>query len=145
MLVLTACEENPKEAVRYIDENNNGFENYAVAEIIVNKCANSGCHIGTTPTGNISMDTYSSLMKGVNNNPGFFEGEVVIPFSADKSLLYQMMQKNVTPLLPHDGLNLTTSEINIIKDWINDGAKDNNGTVASSNAILPRLCMQSIK
>lgn len=132
-LMITACEENPSDSVRYIDKNNNGFENYEVAEIIVNKCANSGCHIGVTPAGNIAMDTYSSLLNGANNNKGFFEGEVVIPFSADKSLLYQMIQKNVTSLSPHDGLNLTSSEIDTVKSWINDGAKDFNGTAASIN------------
>jgi YVTN family beta-propeller protein len=144
LLLLSACDENPKDSVRYIDENNNGFENKAVAEIIVNKCASSGCHIGIKPAGDISMDTYPSLMKGVNNNSGFFEGEVLIPFNADKSLLYQMVQKNVTPLSPHDVLNLTTSEIDVIKDWINEGAKDNTGTIALSNpSYRVYVCNQS--
>jgi YVTN family beta-propeller protein len=45
-----------------------------------------------------------------------------------------MMMKNVNPVSPHDGLNLTDTEKNIIKNWINDGVKDFNGSVPSGNS-----------
>lgn len=140
VIIISSCKENPKDPVRYIDEFNNGFEKYEVAEVMINNCATAGCHIGTQPAGNIAFDTYSSLIKGAINSStshvhaGSFEGEVVIPFNAEKSLLYQMMMKNVTPISPHDGLTLSNAEKEIIKNWINNGAKNYFGTVASSNA-----------
>lgn len=150
ILSFTACEDNPKDAARYIDSNNNGFEKYEVAEVLINNCATAGCHIGNSAAGYVAMDTYSSLMKGAvhsnsnHNHTEMFEGEVVIPYNADKSLLFQMMMKNVNPITPHDGLNITNAEKDIIKNWINDGAKDYNGVVSSSNmAYRVYVCNQA--
>lgn len=140
IIFFASCKDNPKDPVRYIDEFNNGFERYEVAEVLINNCATAGCHIGAQPTGDIALDTYTSLIMGavhsasVHNHSGMFEGEVVIPFNAEKSLLYQMMMKNVTPISPHDGLSLSNTETEIIKNWINNGAKNYNGVVPSSNA-----------
>lgn len=150
IIIITSCQDNPKDPVRYIDEFNNGFEKYEVAEVLVNNCATAGCHIGTQPAGDIALDTYNSLIKGVvhsesnHGHSSIFEGEVVIPFNADKSLLYQMMMKNVTPISPHEGLSLTNTEREIIASWINNGAKNFNGVVPSSYASYKvYVCNQS--
>ncbi len=39
ILAFEGCEENPKDSVRYIDSNFNGFEKYEVAEVLINNCA----------------------------------------------------------------------------------------------------------
>jgi YVTN family beta-propeller protein len=140
ILAFEGCEENPKDSVRYIDSNFNGFEKYEVAEVLINNCASAGCHIGSIPAGDIALDSYYSLVKGAvhsnsnHNHTNTFEGEVVVPYKAEKSLLYQMMMKNVSPIIPHDGINLTNSEKEIIKNWINEGVKDFNGSVTSNNS-----------
>ncbi|MFZ1517588.1 MAG: hypothetical protein WAU11_02370 [Ignavibacteriaceae bacterium] len=140
ILAFAGCEDNPKDPVRYIDSNFNGFEKYEVAEVLINNCASAGCHIGSTPAGDIALDSYYSLVKGAvhsssnHNHTNTFEGEVVVPYNAEKSLLYQMIMKNVSPIIPHDGINLTNSEKEIIKNWINEGVKDFNGSVTSNNS-----------
>lgn len=136
-IIISCSEENIIEDPPAIDENFNGFESRIVAEILVNNCATSGCHAGTNPAGNLSIADYNSLLRGaINPHPGHqaeFEGEVVIPFNSGKSLLYQMINKNVTPLSPHDNLSLPDSLKEVIKQWIDNGAKNYLGIIPFQN------------
>lgn len=135
-LVFISCKEKIEDPVRYIDATYNGFESNDVAEVIVLKCATAGCHAGNNPAGDISMENYYSLVSGaVHQQQGHmadFEGEIIIPFNSDKSLLYQMMLGNVNPLSPHDLISLTDNEKQTIKNWIDGGAKNFNGNVPFS-------------
>jgi YVTN family beta-propeller protein len=114
-----------------IDSNNNGFESRAVAEVFVNNCATSGCHSGATPSSGLSLITHSNLLKGSSNRSNGlvsnYGGDVVIPFRLDESLLYQFILGNVTRITPHDAINLAQEQIDVIKNWIESGTKNNNG------------------
>lgn len=136
-LFISCSEENIIEDPPFIDEKFNGFESRQVAEILVNNCATSGCHAGTNPAGNLSIKDYNSLLKGViNPHSGHnteFEGEVVIPFNSEKSLLYQMIKRNVIPISPHENIELSDSLKDIIKQWIDNGAKNYSGTIPFQN------------
>lgn len=120
-----------------IDGTNNGFQSKAVAELFANNCATSGCHSGNNPSSGLSIDNYSDLLKGSSDRSGGtipnYGGDVVIPSSLDESLLYQMLIKKVTPASPHDGLTLTQAQINTIKEWIENGARDNNNNLPFRN------------
>lgn len=134
-LVLLSCSEDVQGPV--VDLENNGYERVVVAEVLVKTCATSGCHGGSNPAGGLSTESHTNLMKGsINRNPSGgtgFGGEVVIPFNAEKSLIYQLLNTNITPVEPHQNLNVSTERIDIIKEWIDQGAKDFNGIVPSSN------------
>ncbi|WP_337873289.1 hypothetical protein [Ignavibacterium sp.] len=138
IIAFTNCsEEKPTEISPPIDETNNGFESREVAEILVNTCATAGCHVGSSPAGNLATTDYNSLLKGaVNTSSGHqaeFEGEVLIPFNSEKSLLYQMIKGNVTPASPHQNLNLTDSQKEKIREWIDNGAKNFSGVIPFQN------------
>jgi len=134
-VLLTACEDEtvvPKD-----EDTNNGFQTKEVADIFINNCATAGCHNSSAAASGLSLNEFSELIKGSSNRSGGtipnYGGDVVVPFRLDESLLYQMLLKKVTPLSPHDGLTLTPDEINTIKEWIENGARDNNDQVAFSN------------
>ena len=120
-----------------IDDTNNGFQSKEVAEIFANNCATSGCHSGNNPSSGLSIDKYSDLLNGSSNRSGGtipnYGGDVVIPSRLEESLLYQMLLKKVTPASPHDGLTLTQDQINTIKEWIENGARDNNNNLPFRN------------
>lgn len=136
LAVFISCSEDVQGPV--VDLENNGYERVAVAEVMVKTCATSGCHGGANPAGGLSTESHSLLMKGaINRDPDKgtgFGGEVVIPFSSEKSLLYQLLKGNVTPSGSHQSVNVSEDRINIIKDWIDQGARDFNGVVPSSNS-----------
>jgi YVTN family beta-propeller protein len=133
-----ACSNEPTEPVTdNIDGNNNGFETRAVAEVFVNNCATSGCHSGSTPSSGLSLFTHSNLLQGSlnrsNGQVANYGGDVVIPYRLDESLLYQFILGNVTPIAPHDAINLSQEQIDLVKNWLENGAKNNNGGTPFGN------------
>lgn len=135
LIILIGCDEDIQGPV--VDLENNGFESVTVAEVLVKTCATSGCHGGSNPAGGLSTQTHSGLLRGsANRSPELgngFGGEAVIPFNSEKSLVYQVLNQNVIPIEPHQNINVDSERINIIKNWIDQGARDFNGNVPSSN------------
>ena len=117
-----------------IDSNNNGFETHEVAEVFVYNCSTAGCHAGSPAASGLVLNTQSNLLNGSSNRSNGlipnYGGDVAIPFRLDESLLYQFLLGNVTPIAPHDAINLTQTQIELIKVWLENGAKDNNGNVS---------------
>ncbi len=83
-----------------------------VLPIISANCAFSGCHDANSASGGVILDTYENIMKEV------------IPFKPSKSKLYEYITstENVMPPAPYDMLSET--QINLIQEWINQGAMD---------------------
>src|SRR5262249_30098994 len=89
-----------------------------------------GCHQPAKPQGGFVMTSHAELLKaGDKREPG------IVPGKPDKSMI-------VTQVTPHDGKkpampkgkeSLTDYEINLIKKWITQGAKDD--TPASAHQI----------
>jgi len=135
LILIIACED---ETVISKDEDTyNGFQSKEVADVFINNCATSGCHNGNSPASGLNLNDFTDLIKGSSDRSGGsipnYGGDVVIPFRLDESLLYQMLLKKVTPVSPHDGLSLTSEEINTIKEWIEDGARDYKNHLPFSN------------
>lgn len=154
-LFAAGCKEKVTEQPPAVDENNNGFATYKVAEIFANNCAVDGCHKGPDAQHNLSMESYSQMMKGSIGRPfndsthththksGFadavdvYGGEAVIPFHSEQSLLYNLITGNVvdsTMRMPYQKPPLSQQDIQTIKDWIDNGAKDVNGNVPFSGS-----------
>lgn len=135
LLLLVGCEDDVQGPV--VDNENNGFESAAIAEVFVNTCSASGCHSGPNPAGGLSTESHYKLLSGsFNRDPAKgngFGGEVVIPFNSEKSLLYQLLKGNVTPVEPHQSINISQERITEIKDWIDNGARHYYGNVSSAN------------
>lgn len=75
-----------------------------------------GCHGGLKTSKGLDLKSYASLMAGSQN------GAVVIAGDPDNSKLVQMI---VAGKMPKKGDKLTAEQLQLIKDWIKAGAKDN--------------------
>jgi YVTN family beta-propeller protein len=136
-ILFISCDSDTVPPEQIVDETNNGFETFEVAEIFASNCATSGCHSGNSPSSGLSISKYSELLKGsLNRSNGTvpnYGGEDVIAFNSIKSFVYQFITKNVTPIAPHDAISLTQEQITAIKTWIDDGAKDFNKNTPFQN------------
>ncbi len=135
ILLLTGCSEtstNPPPPA-----NTNGFQTEAVAKVFSENCVTSGCHVGSLPAGGLSISNRTELLKGSSNRSGGtipnYGGESIIPFRLDESLLYQFILGNVTPMGPHDAILLTQAEIDTIKNWLLNGARDSDNNLPFQN------------
>jgi uncharacterized membrane protein len=85
-----------------------------VLPILDSRCKN--CHGGRETEEGLNMTTYALLMAGSENGP------VVVPGDADNSLLAEQV---VSQEMPKRGPKLTPPQVQLIVDWINQGALDN--------------------
>ncbi len=135
LLIFTSCEL--KDDSTTPEQPDNGFASKEVAAVFAENCAISGCHAGTNPQNGLSLENYSSLMKGSSLRPlgsnGTTGGDVVIPFNSEKSLLYQMISGNASVRMPFNRTALSSTELSTVLNWINDGAKNINGEVPFTN------------
>src|SRR5271165_165140 len=90
-----------------------------VRPIIQQHC--QGCHQPAKAEGSFVMTSYADLLKkGDHEEPGF------VPGNADQSLIVRQItpQKGKPPEMPRGKEPLTAREVNLIKRWIAQGAKD---------------------
>ncbi len=105
-----------------------------VKEILVKKCATSGCHneISKEAAGGISFETWNSMFEGGNS------GAVTIPYRPDFSVTMFFVNTDSTrgisllPTMPYNSASLSSDEYFVLKDWIAKGAPDKNGFVKFS-------------
>lgn len=99
---------------------------------IFNNCAVPSCH-GTAARGGLLLTSTESYAQLVNvrslgdgkNSPPLFR---VKPFLPDSSFLYIKITepgKGQGDRMPQGGIPLTQTEVNAIRQWILDGAKNN--------------------
>lgn len=123
----------------------------AVAQIVVNSCATSGCHIAPAPPAALALHTWTALFEGSSF------GAVLIPGSPEWSHFlqhtntYDDLGIRATPVMPPDstGAPLSRAQVETLKTWIEDGAPDKNGNTRwaeqeqASNNKLFTLCAGS--
>lgn len=87
-------------------------------------CSTAACHDASSQ-GGLDLTSYATLIEGGNS------GLVILPGAAEESpLIWSLEGRNtagdpVSIMPPASRTPITRSEINIIKDWIDQGAKDN--------------------
>lgn len=135
LLFLISCSDD--KIVQPDESNKNGFESAEVAQIFSDNCSTSGCHDSNNPENGLSITSHSNLMKGSSARPlnsgGLYGGDVIVPFNSKRSLLYQMISGNASVQMPFQRAALSQEEVVTIKNWIDDGAKDEFGAVPFSN------------
>ncbi len=82
--------------------------------ILDSRCKN--CHGGRETKEGLNLTTYAALMAGSEN------GLILTPGDADNSLLAEQV---ITQEMPKRGPKLTPPQVQLIVDWINQGALDN--------------------
>ncbi len=85
-----------------------------VLPILQSRCWN--CHGGDRTEEGLNLTTFAGIMAGSENGP------VVVPGDADNSLLAEQV---VSQEMPKRGPKLTPPQVQVILDWINQGALDN--------------------
>jgi uncharacterized membrane protein len=85
-----------------------------VMPIIQSRCIN--CHGGDRVEEGLSMNSHAELMAGSE------DGAVIIPGDAANSLLVELV---ATQKMPKRGPKLTPPQVQLITDWVNQGALDN--------------------
>ena len=85
-----------------------------VLPIIQSRCVN--CHGGDRTEEGLTLTSHAALMAGSEH------GAVIVPGDALNSLLVEMV---TTQEMPKRGPKLTPPQVQIITDWVNQGALDN--------------------
>lgn len=85
-----------------------------ILPVIQSRCIN--CHGGNKIEEGLSMKTYADLMAGSDNGPA------IVPGDAAGSLLVELVSKQE---MPKRGPKLTPPQVQLIVDWVNQGALDN--------------------
>ena len=85
-----------------------------IVPILDGRCVN--CHGRQRTEEGLVLKSYSDIMQGSKN------GMVVVPGDASNSLLAQLVENQK---MPKRGPKLTPSQVQLIVDWINQGALDN--------------------
>ena len=86
-----------------------------ISPILTNRCALPGCHVAGGPH-DIDLRTYDSVKAGGD------DGAIVIAGDAKES---EIVEEIVEGKMPPDGPPLETAQIQLIVDWITEGAKNN--------------------
>lgn len=85
-----------------------------ILPILESRCIN--CHGGNQTEEGLVLRTHADIMAGSDNGP------VLIPGDAANSLLVELV---ATQEMPKRGPKLTPPQVQLITDWVNQGALDN--------------------
>ena len=86
-----------------------------ILPILTERCAIAECHVVDGPH-DIDLRTYDTLMKGGD------EGAIVLVDNARES---EIVEEIAEGKMPPEGPPLEAAQIQLIIDWINEGAKNN--------------------
>ena len=86
-----------------------------ILPILTQRCALSGCHVADGPHG-IDLRSYEALQQGGEH------GDIIIAGNARGS---ELVEEIVEGKMPPEGPPLDAAQIQLIIDWVNEGAKNN--------------------
>ena len=86
------------------------------------------CHNADKQKGGLNLDNFGAAMQGGGS------GKVVEPGDPDGSTLLQVVTHKEEPKMPPNAPKLPDAEIEVIRKWIEGGALENSGSVASAKA-----------
>src|SRR5579883_868624 len=99
-----------------------------VRPILTRSCA--GCHQPAAKQSGLSLASYAEFQKGGNKGAGFTPGD------PDKSVIIAYLTGAVKPQMPFGGKPLPDDQIELIRQWIREGAKDD--STATGGVTVPK-------
>ena len=95
-----------------------------VHPLLLDNCGFSGWHIGANPQHEFSVATYATIAEVSHH------GRHVVPGFADSSALYLVVtpryaEAGILERMPFGRTPLSVADQNTIRDWINQGGRDN--------------------
>jgi WD40 repeat protein len=97
-----------------------------VLPIIKKNC--SGCHQPASQSSGLDLTTYASFRAGGKRGPAFVAG------SPETSLVLKFLSGEMKPQMPLGAAPLTAAEIDVVRQWIKRGAKDDSPQDVTSGA-----------
>lgn len=105
-----------------------------VMPILQSNCAFSGCHGGGSAQDGVNLESYGTIISTAG----------VISFNADRSDLIEVIidsdPDDVMP--PPPSAPLTAAQIQVLTDWINQGAQENSCTSCDSTSFSFSMAVQ---
>ena len=95
----------PPDTVKYGD----------VSPVFAANCSAANCHGGSSPQLGLNLTSYNNILSGSNNGP------VVVSGNSTASELYKRVTGVSTPQMPFNASPLSTTDQDLIKNWIDDG------------------------
>ncbi len=141
--LLSACEEDQTVGPTPITlpgANEQIVYSKHIAPIFQASCGGGGCHMSGERASDLSLNSWDEVMTGSSSY-----GAVVIPYSGRKSHLLQHISTDTniapmaTPRMPLGRDPLPIEQIQVIKRWIDEGAKNDAGQVALGDPARPRV------
>lgn len=108
------------------------------------RCANPGCHDGTfepdfrTIESSFATLVYQSVNKVTLDSAKLFS-QRAIPFNTADSWLIERLTTSTTEYMPSNSVRLSQSDIDHVKNWINAGCPDQNGTLPVKPNLQPNI------
>ncbi len=89
-----------------------------ILPVFATSCATSGCHSGSTPSGNLNLENTKAYAQLAKKGSGY-----LIPSNPTASVLYSQLISVSQPMPPTG--KLSSCNIQLIENWISQGAKNN--------------------
>lgn len=120
LVIFIACEDtlSPSDIDNVIIPDKNVSYNEYIQPVLTIHCSNSGCHDDVTRAGDYSVTNWANVVY-----PG-----VVDPGNVETSRLVWRIEGLGVPIMPPANSNvflLNPNQVNGIKTWIKEGAKNN--------------------
>ena len=93
-----------------------------IKPILVRRC--STCHSSDRTEADLNVTNYIALMQGGGS------GEVIEPFSSENSFLVKVVTHEESPEMPPSGNKIPSADINLLKQWVDQGALENSSSTA---------------
>lgn len=96
----------------------------SIQPIFNQSCGGSGCHTNGGSQNGVNLSSYSTALNSVGSNYGT---NVIIKESPDESPLVDKIEPNpeIGSRMPLSGGYLSRDQIQLIRVWIQEGARDN--------------------
>lgn len=138
MVALVACKHEPQlePLVPPGDGGGNGgggdcdpgtvYFQQQIQPILISNCAMPGCHSGPSPANGVDLTNYQ----------GMFDADVVRPFDLDRDLFEAITEDDPDKIMPPPPRQpLSQSDIDLIAQWIMQGAQNNSCTPAGCDTL----------
>jgi hypothetical protein len=117
-IVVPSCKDQTPNTSNYTLPDSNLSYSRDIDPLFAQTCLGSRCHSGSSPAQGLNLEppSYGRLI--------FFVPQLVVPRDTN-SLLIQFLDGRMYPQMPSNQYPLTLNQINGIKQWIKEGAKNN--------------------
>ncbi len=140
LAAFTSCGESPTEPpIKLPAESEPVLFSKHIQPIFQRSCSGEGCHMNGHSGGTLKLDTWDDVVAGSKTSGA------VVPFAGSKSMLFQHINTEgylgpiAEPRMPVSRDPLPVEQIEAIKRWIDEGAKNDAGAIPYDGADRPRI------